>query len=404
MRNLILFIFMFVGFLGYSQTFDFSCTVGGTPDAPDAGWSQTGVYGGEVTQGQEFEVNLVSSSNASTEQFITETFDIHRIDSISASGTIETYSCTDLCDGEFADGDTRQTETNAATETLVIVSTDNTRQVVNVNYEYETTVVVTDTFNESNFQIGDKNNDGDLLDSGIVTQSTTRVFDYQGNEISSTSSVEYNVTSNVAPPAVNNDFTLTDTTGSLRFSRGQAVYVTATANDPDGDSLTYNVYLNGAIYSSNNPVDGSGRLSAGFTPASNEDSITIKVVVTDGEFSHEIEHTFTVDSLTLGSSELVPTGNDSVRIDFTTSGGAILVNSSYRGVFELFNKDDEITISWRENAGRNVSFTATVSQNTTGSDTLYIKDVVFQSGRTYETYNRDLGGIINDGDITITIN
>ena len=102
-------------------------------------WSVTGTYGGEVTEGQEFEANVVTESGAPTSQAsLTVTFDIHRNDAIAAAGNVETLAVNgdlDAANAGLSNGDTREVETAAATTSLTIVSTGNTRQIANPAYQ-----------------------------------------------------------------------------------------------------------------------------------------------------------------------------------------------------------------------------------------------------------------------------
>ena len=102
-------------------------------------WAQTGVYGGEVTEGDEFEANVVTETGAPTSQAsLTVTFDVHRTDTIAASGIIETLTVNgvddDLTDS-YANGDERRTQLVAETTSLTIVSTGNTRTIANDAYQ-----------------------------------------------------------------------------------------------------------------------------------------------------------------------------------------------------------------------------------------------------------------------------
>ena len=112
-------------------------------------WTATGSYGNQASQGAEFEANNSIATAASTEEFTTETYDIHRIDTKTAGGTIETLTVNGEADVDgTATGDTRRIETSPETTETVVVSTGNTRQVANPDY-VETPDAVTGTANVS---------------------------------------------------------------------------------------------------------------------------------------------------------------------------------------------------------------------------------------------------------------
>ena len=98
-------------------------------------WTQTGTYGGEVTEGQEFEANVVQGTAASNVASVTVTFDIHRNDVTAAAGTIETLSVNGEADeAGTVDGQTRRTQISGSSTNLVVVSTGNTRVIANPDY------------------------------------------------------------------------------------------------------------------------------------------------------------------------------------------------------------------------------------------------------------------------------
>ena len=214
------------------------------PVDPADVWSVTGTYGGETTEGAEFDANSVLGTAAADIAEVTETYDVHRLDQIAAAGNVETLAVNgdddDLTDS-FVDGSTRQIETAAAqVDVLVVVSTGNTRQVANPAYVADEADVwaVTGTY-------GGGVTEGAEFEANAVTETgapdsqefLTVTFDLHRNDVTAAGGNVETLTVNVRPDVAG---TATGDTRNIETSAGSTdLVIVSTGNTRQIDNPNY---------------------------------------------------------------------------------------------------------------------------------------------------------------------
>ena len=149
MRNLILFIFMFVGFLGYSQTFDFSCAPEVAPDTPDTAswgdWVNDGEeYGGSVTSSETvYEDWILEETAPNTQEFLNEIRTVTFVTNISPVYQDQIRVCNVTVNGNPDDvaptcsGNSTQTIEVTAARSVRAIQPDETRVSTTENPNYQ---------------------------------------------------------------------------------------------------------------------------------------------------------------------------------------------------------------------------------------------------------------------------
>lgn len=184
----------------------------------------------------------------------------------------------------------------------------------------------------------------------------------------------------------------------ISVTAGQSFTFNANVSDNSDGPLTYEWSLDGITRNGQSFTHTHGQ--AGLTK-------TIRLRVTDAagnvgtdEFTYVTQEPAPAPaSITLGATELVPTGNDSAINVF--NGSSTTINIRGTGNFDVFNglSGSTVEITWTEHNGREVSITATLFNPQYTS--IQLRNVVLNSGRSYEQH--DIRSNFGDSDMVITV-